>query len=65
MSILVAGGDSVVAITERAYAGGHGSVEHWSGRKARDLTRTISKDTENRGTGAGSRQPYVGEEGQD
>jgi len=46
MSILVVGGDSVSAITERAYAGGHGCVEHWSGRKTRDLMRSISKDTE-------------------
>jgi hypothetical protein len=46
MSILVVGGDSVSAITERAYAGGHGCVEHWSGRKTRDLTRSIPKDTE-------------------
>ena len=30
MAILVVGGDSVGAITERAYAGGHGCVEHWS-----------------------------------
>ncbi len=46
MAILVVGGDSVSAITERAYAGGHGCVEHWSGRKTRDLTRSIPKDTE-------------------
>ena len=46
MAILVVGGDSVSAITERAYAGGHGCVEHWSGRKTRDLMRSIPKDTE-------------------
>ncbi|MGB3397616.1 MAG: hypothetical protein WBB60_14325 [Nitrospira sp.] len=46
MSILVVGGDSVSAITERAYAGGHGCVEHWSGRKTRDLTKSIPKDME-------------------
>ena len=46
MAILVVGGDSVGAITERAYAGGHGCVEHWSGRKTRDLMRSIPKDTE-------------------
>ncbi len=46
MSILVVGGDSVNAITERAYAGGHGCVEHWSGRKTRDLMMSIPKDTE-------------------
>ena len=36
MAILVVGGDSVDAITERANAGGRGYVEHWSGRKTRD-----------------------------
>lgn len=46
MAILVVGGDSVGAITERAYAGGHGCVEHWSGRKTRDRMRSIPKDTE-------------------
>ena len=46
MSILVVGGDSVDAITERARAGGHGCVEHWSGRKTRDLARSIPSDTE-------------------
>ena len=46
MSILVVGGDSVDAITQRAHAGGHGCVEHWSGRKTRDLTKSIPKDTE-------------------
>ena len=46
MSILVVGGDSVDAITERARAGGHGCVEHWSGRETRDLARPIPSDTE-------------------
>lgn len=46
MSILVVGGDSVDAITQRARAGGHGCVEHWSGRKTRDMTKSIPKDTE-------------------
>jgi hypothetical protein len=45
MSILVVGGDSVDAITQRAHAGGHGCVDHWSGRKTRDLTKSIPKDT--------------------
>lgn len=45
MAILVVGGDSVNAITERAYAGGHGCVEHWSGRKTRDLVKAIPKKT--------------------
>ena len=46
MAILVAGGDSVKAITQRARAGGHGCVEHWSGRKTRDSAKAIPKDTE-------------------
>ena len=46
MAILVVGGDSVDAITERANAGGRGYVEHWSGRKTRDQMRSIPKDTE-------------------
>ena len=46
MAILVVGGDSVDAITQRARAGGHGCVEHWSGRKTRDQMRPIRKDTE-------------------
>lgn len=46
MAILVVGGDSADAITQRARAGGHGCVEHWSGRKTRDQMRSIPKDTE-------------------
>lgn len=46
MAILVVGGDSVDAIKERATAGGHGYVTHWSGRKTRDLAKSIPKDTE-------------------
>ena len=46
MSILVVGGDSVDAITERARAGGHGCVAHWSGRKRRDSSKSIPKGTE-------------------
>ncbi len=46
MSILVVGGDSVEALTQRARAGGHGCVEHWSGRKTSDLARSIPNDTE-------------------
>lgn len=46
MSILVVGGDSVDAIIQRARAGGHGCVEHLSGRKTRDRTKSIPKDTE-------------------
>ena len=46
MAILVGGGDSVDAIKERATAGGHGYVTHWSGRKTRDLAKSIPKDTE-------------------
>lgn len=46
MSILVVGGDSVDALTQRARAGVHGYVKHWSGRKTRDRMRSIPKDTE-------------------
>lgn len=46
MAILVVGGDSVDAITQRARAGDHGCVEHWSGRKTRDIAKSIPKDTE-------------------
>jgi hypothetical protein len=46
MSILVVGGDSVDAITQRARAGGHGCVEHWSGLKTRHMSKSIPKDTE-------------------
>lgn len=45
MSILVIGGDSVDGIKERAQAGGHGCVEHWSGRKTRDVVKAIPKRT--------------------
>ncbi|ODT45817.1 MAG: hypothetical protein ABS70_02235 [Nitrospira sp. SCN 59-13] len=45
MSILVVGGDSVDGINERAQAGGHGCVEHWSGRRTRDLVKAIPKKT--------------------
>lgn len=45
MSILVVGGDSVAGIKERAQAGGHGCVEHWSGRKTRDLVKATPKKT--------------------
>jgi hypothetical protein len=46
MSILVVGGDSIAAISGRARAGGHDCVEHWSGRKTRDLAKSIPKSTE-------------------
>ncbi len=45
MSILVGGGDSVDGIKERAQAGGHGCVEHWSRRKTRDLVKAIPRKT--------------------
>lgn len=44
MTLLIVGGDSVDAIKQRATASGHGHVEHWSGRKTRDLTKSIPKD---------------------
>lgn len=46
MAILVVGGDSVDAIKQRACTRGHRYVEHWSGRKTRDLAKSIPKDTE-------------------
>ena len=46
MAILVVGGDSVQAITQRARTHGNTSIEHWSGRKPRDLTKSIPKNTE-------------------
>ena len=45
MSILVVGGDSAEMLRQRT-GGGHGYVQHWSGRKNRDLTKSIPKDTE-------------------
>jgi hypothetical protein len=44
MSILVVGGDSVEIF--RQQAGRHGYVQHWGGRKNRDLKKSIPKDTE-------------------
>lgn len=46
MTLLIVGGDSVDAVKRRAAAGGRGHVEHWSGRKTRDLTKSIPKGTE-------------------
>lgn len=46
MTLLIVGGDSVSAIKQRATADGRGPVEHWSGRKTRDLTKSIPIDTE-------------------
>lgn len=45
MSILVVGGDSAEMFRQQT-GGGHGYVRHWSGRKNRDLTKAIPKDTE-------------------
>jgi len=45
MSILVVGGDSAEIFRQQT-GGGHGYVQHWSGRKNRDLSRSIPKDTE-------------------
>lgn len=45
MNILVVGGDSIEMIRKRS-AGGGGQVDHWSGRKARDLARSIPKRTD-------------------
>ena len=45
MNILVVGGDSVEMFRQQT-GGGHGYVRHWSGRKNRDLSKSIPKDTE-------------------
>lgn len=44
-NLLIVGGDSVAVFRGRT-AGRTGQVEHWSGRKSRDLVRTIPKATE-------------------
>jgi hypothetical protein len=45
MSILVVGGDSAEMFRQQT-GGGHQYVEHWSGRKNRDMAKSIPKDTE-------------------
>ena len=45
MSILVVGGDSAEMFRQQT-DGGHRYVRHLSGRKNRDLTNSIPKDTE-------------------
>ena len=45
MSILIVGGDSAEIFRQQT-GGGHGYVEHWSGRKNRDMAKSIPKDTE-------------------
>ncbi len=45
MTILVVGGDSVEVFRQRI-GGGLSRVEHWSGRKKRDLARSIPKATD-------------------
>lgn len=45
MSILVVGGDSTEMFRQQT-CGRHGYVEHWSGRKNRDMAKSIPKDTE-------------------
>ncbi|MEX5219200.1 MAG: DUF2325 domain-containing protein [Nitrospira sp.] len=44
-NILIVGGDSIGIFRQRK-ARGRGSIEHFSGRKRRDLTRPIPRDTE-------------------
>ena len=44
MNILVVGGDSAEVFRQRA-AQRHGQVEHWSGRKTRDMAKRIPKHT--------------------
>ena len=45
MFILIVGGDSVEALRKQATRGGVRWVEHWNGRSARDLAKTIPKET--------------------
>ncbi len=45
MNLLIVGGDSAAVFRERT-AGRASRVEHWSGRKHRDLVGTIPKATE-------------------
>ena len=45
MTVLVVGGDSAAVFRRRA-AGRHGRVEHWTGRKTRDLAKSIPKATD-------------------
>jgi len=45
MSILIVGGDSAEMFRQQT-GGGHGYVEHWSGRKKRDMAKSIPKGTE-------------------
>jgi len=45
MNLLIVGGDSAAVFRERT-AGRASRVEHWSGRKHRDLVRTIPKAIE-------------------
>jgi hypothetical protein len=44
--ILIVGGDSVGAFTHRINRKERPLVQHWSGRKRRDLARSIPKQTE-------------------
>lgn len=46
MTILIVGGDSVEAIRQQARAGGRRQVRHWSGRKTRDVAKSIPHNTE-------------------
>lgn len=44
MAILIVGGDSAETFRQWA-AQRHGQVEHWSGRKTRDVGKSIPKNT--------------------
>lgn len=44
--VVVVGGDSVEAIKQRLGTEGAQTIEHWSGRRSRDLQRFLPKDTE-------------------
>lgn len=44
--IIIVGGDSVEAIKQRMSTEEPKIIEHWSGRRPRDLQRALPKDTE-------------------
>ncbi|BCA53012.1 dihydroorotate dehydrogenase [Nitrospira sp. KM1] len=46
MSILVVGGDSVGTLAQGIAADTRTPINHWSGRKTRDLSRAIPKATD-------------------
>ena len=45
MTALIVGGDHVESIRKAMSARGMARIEHWNGRKSRDLRRTLPKET--------------------